>query len=189
MPSPSAPGAWRRAKAHRSGSKSGSGRWSHWDEIGWVHYPEIGWSHSDEIRWVQSLEILQSIAVGDVRSPPTTSTSGIRWGGLNGWPSTTRSAWRQRSWNSVTLILDELDARIALGCVAASMAANAARLKSSRSGPFSCTNCAAATACSTDAQNFSRAVEAPFARPSCCTTGYWRSTASRSAASASGVTS
>src|SRR5450755_1408648 len=42
----------------RSGSKSGSGRWSHWDEIGWVHYPEIGWSHSDEIRGVQSLEIL-----------------------------------------------------------------------------------------------------------------------------------
>src|SRR5271156_3263400 len=45
-------------KMRRSGSKSGSGRWSHWDEIGWVHYPEIGWSHSDEIRWVQSLEIL-----------------------------------------------------------------------------------------------------------------------------------
>jgi hypothetical protein len=42
----------------RSGSKSGSGRWSQWDEIGWVHYPEIGWSHSDEIRWVQSPEIL-----------------------------------------------------------------------------------------------------------------------------------
>ena len=46
-----------------SGSKSGSGRWSHWDEIGWVHYPEIGWSHSNEIRWVQSLEILQ-LALG-----------------------------------------------------------------------------------------------------------------------------
>ena len=39
--------------------RSGSGRWSHWDEIGWVHYPEIGWSHSNEIRWVQSREILQ----------------------------------------------------------------------------------------------------------------------------------
>jgi hypothetical protein len=46
----SAPGAWRRAKTRRSESKSGSRRWSHWDEIGWVHYPEIGWSHSDEIR-------------------------------------------------------------------------------------------------------------------------------------------
>jgi hypothetical protein len=54
--------AWRRANPRRSGLKSGSGRWSHWDEIGWVHYPEIGWSHSGEIRWVQSLEILQSIA-------------------------------------------------------------------------------------------------------------------------------
>ena len=51
-------------KSRRSGSKSGSGRWSHWDEIGWVHYPEIGWSHSDEIRWVQSLEILQLVAPG-----------------------------------------------------------------------------------------------------------------------------
>ncbi len=39
------------AKTRRSGSKSGSGWWSQWDEIGWVHYPEI--------RWVQSLEILQ----------------------------------------------------------------------------------------------------------------------------------
>ena len=46
------------AKTRRSGSKSGSGGWSHWVEIGWVHYPEIGWSHSDEIRWVHSLEIL-----------------------------------------------------------------------------------------------------------------------------------
>jgi hypothetical protein len=45
-------------KRPRSGSKSGPGRWSQWDEIGWVHYPEIGWSHSNEIRWVQSLEIL-----------------------------------------------------------------------------------------------------------------------------------
>jgi hypothetical protein len=50
----------RRANARRSGSKSGSGRWSHWDDIGWVHYPEIGWSHSDEIRWVLSHEILQA---------------------------------------------------------------------------------------------------------------------------------
>src|ERR1035438_2077562 len=58
-----APGAWTtRDYTRRSGSKSGSGRWSHWDEIGWVHYPEIGWSHSDEIRGVQSLEILHLIA-------------------------------------------------------------------------------------------------------------------------------
>lgn len=53
--------SWSRGGGQKhapSGSKSGSGRWSHWDEIGWVHYPEIGWSHSDEIRGVQSLEIL-----------------------------------------------------------------------------------------------------------------------------------
>ena len=42
LSSPSAPGA-RTTRNHtrRSGSKSGSGRWS--------HYPEIGWSHFDEI--------------------------------------------------------------------------------------------------------------------------------------------
>jgi hypothetical protein len=65
----SAPEAWRCAKAHRSGSKSGSGRWSHWDEIGWVHYPDIGWSHSNEIRWVQSLEILHLTDQLDSESP------------------------------------------------------------------------------------------------------------------------
>ena len=36
------------------GSKSGSGRWSHSEEIGWVQSQEIGWSHSQEIRGVQS---------------------------------------------------------------------------------------------------------------------------------------
>ena len=40
------------------GSKSGSGRWSHSEEIGWVHSQEIGWSHSQEIRGVHSQEIL-----------------------------------------------------------------------------------------------------------------------------------
>jgi len=48
------------AKTRRSGSKSGSGRWSHWDEI--------GWSHSDEIRWVQSEEILQLTLDGALRT-------------------------------------------------------------------------------------------------------------------------
>jgi len=42
------------------GSKSGSGRWSHSEEIGWVHSQEIGWSHSQEIRGVQSQEILHA---------------------------------------------------------------------------------------------------------------------------------
>jgi hypothetical protein len=42
-------------RAAHTGSKSGSGRWSQWDEIGWVHYPEIGWSHFDEISGVHYL--------------------------------------------------------------------------------------------------------------------------------------
>ena len=49
--SASAPKSLATRKTTPLGFKSGSGRWSHWDEIGWVHYPEIGWSHSDEIRW------------------------------------------------------------------------------------------------------------------------------------------
>ena len=61
-------------KRPRSGSKSGSGRWSQWDEIGWVHYPEIGWSHSDEIRWVQSLEILHLISRKFARGVTSSTT-------------------------------------------------------------------------------------------------------------------
>jgi len=54
-------GAWRRSKKNTSlGSKSGSGRWSHWDEIGWVHYPEILHSTARSrflllLHWVQAL--------------------------------------------------------------------------------------------------------------------------------------
>ena len=51
-----APGAWTTCNhTRRSGSKSSSGRWSHWDEI--------GWSHFDEIRRVQLLEILHGTEV------------------------------------------------------------------------------------------------------------------------------
>jgi hypothetical protein len=50
------------------GSKSGSGRWSHSEEIGWVHSQEIGWSHSQEIRGVQSQEILhQQIGISPIQ--------------------------------------------------------------------------------------------------------------------------
>ena len=41
--------SWSRGGVQKrapSGSKSGSGRWSHSEEIGWVHSQEIGWSHS-----------------------------------------------------------------------------------------------------------------------------------------------
>ena len=42
------------------GSKSGSGRWSHSEEI--------GWSHSQEIRGVQSQEILhQQIGISPIQ--------------------------------------------------------------------------------------------------------------------------
>ena len=59
----------------RSGSKGGSGRWSHWDEIGWVHYPEIGWFHSDEIKGVQSPEILHYSTKVDIKYRQILSSS------------------------------------------------------------------------------------------------------------------
>ncbi len=38
-------------------------------------------------------EALHMVASGEVFAPPTTSTSGMRYGGLNGCPTTVRSGW------------------------------------------------------------------------------------------------
>ena len=89
-----APGAWRCAKAHRSGSKSGFGRWSHWDEIGWVHYREIGWSHSDEI---QVDPIIRNPAV-DIRGRMREyrrADSSQRWGRpTHVWPTPATTVYK-----------------------------------------------------------------------------------------------
>ena len=63
------------------------------------------------------------MASGAVFSPPPTSTSGIRCGGLNGWPSTTRSGCVQADCMALTARPDELEASSAVGGAAASMRA------------------------------------------------------------------
>ena len=120
--------------------------------------------------------------------PPATSTSGMRCGGLKGWPSTTRSGWRaQASWNSLTVMVEELVARMASGSAAASRAAKTSRFNASRSGPFSWTNSAASTAPSGVEQKRSRPGEAPGARPIASIAGHCRAMVARNAASASGA--
>ena len=67
------------------------------------------------------------------------------------------------------------------------MAVNKARLASSRSGPFSCTNAAPASAASSVGATRRRSSPAPSDRPIRCITGQWAATASRSRASAPGA--
>src|SRR5271170_7338005 len=82
------------------------------------------------------------IVSGDVLEPPTTSTSGIKCGGLNGWPMTQRSGCLHADCITLIVIPDELDAIIESAGVAASISANNLILKSGRSGPFSWTRSA-----------------------------------------------
>jgi len=84
----------------------------------------------------------------EVCSPPTTSTSGTRCGGLNGCPMTQRSGWRQSLCSRLMISPDELDAMTTAGSSAASRRRSTARFNSSRSGAFSCTNSAPASAAS-----------------------------------------
>jgi hypothetical protein len=85
------------------------------------------------------------------------------------------------------MMVEELDARTAPTGAAASSSANRCRLKSSRSGPFSCTNCASATAAPADPHTVNRSSEAPSASPSPCITGQIRASSKRNSASASGA--
>ena len=87
------------------------------------------------------------MASGAVFVPPTTSTSGITCGGLKGCPTSTRSGRLHSVCITLGMMLDELDAMIESGGVAASMSANSLILKSGRSGPFSWTKSAFANAC------------------------------------------
>lgn len=59
---------------------------------------------------------------------------------------TVRSGRRHSAWMTLIVIPDELDAMIAPGGVASSMSANSGTLSSGRSGAFSCTKSASATA-------------------------------------------
>src|ERR1700759_4594909 len=87
------------------------------------------------------------MASGDVLVPPTTSTSGMMWGGLNGWPTMTRSGCLQSDWITLGVIPEELEAMIESTGVFSSMSANVFILKPGGGGPFSWTGPAVAGAC------------------------------------------
>ena len=55
--------------------------------------------------------------------PPTTSTSGMMCGGLNGWPMTTRSGCLHFDCITLGVIPDELEARSESTGVTSSMSA------------------------------------------------------------------
>ena len=126
------------------------------------------------------------MAAAEVCAPPTTSTSGIRCGGLKGCPSTTRSGWRHSDCTALIASPEELDASKVAGGAAASMRRNRSILMSIRSGPFSCTKSASATASSSRSWKRSRSGDAPSASPKRVIVGQCCATASRRRASAPG---
>ena len=82
---------------------------------------------------------------------------------------------------------DELDASTTSGRAAASSTANSACLTSSRSGPFSWTKSASATASAGSAVNVSRSGEAPSTNPIRSSVGQCAATSARSRSSAPGA--
>src|SRR5437016_579424 len=108
---------------------------------------------------------------GEVFVPPTTSTSGITCGGLNGCPITQRSGRRQPDWIVLIVNPDELDAIIESAGVASSRSVNNFILKSGRSGPFSCTKSAPLTAFLMSLVNLRRPIDAFEESPSALSSG------------------
>src|SRR5258705_270874 len=127
------------------------------------------------------------MAAGDVLTPPTTSTSGMICGGLNGCPITQRSGRLQPDCMTLIVIPDELEAMIESGGVASSMPANNLILKSGRSGPFSWTKSASESAALMFDAKLSRSRAAPRERPMVVSAGHASSTYFRRLASAFGA--
>ena len=86
-------------------------------------------------------------------------------GGLNGWPTRTRSGCLHLDCITLGVMPEELDAMIESTGVASSMSANSFILKSGRSGPFSCTRSAFASACFMSLAKVKRSRDAPGERP------------------------
>src|SRR6266568_4228100 len=117
------------------------------------------------------------MTASDVFGPPTTSTRGTMWGGLKGCPITQRSGRLAPTWITSMGMPDELDARIAPGGAASSMSANSLTLNSGRSGAFSWTKSASASARPILGVNVSRSREAPaVTRPAVASAGQASST-------------
>jgi len=83
------------------------------------------------------------------------------------WPMTQRSGCLHCDWLTPIGIPDELEARIVVAGVSASMSANSLILKSAFSGPFSWTKSTPCSASSNFVVNESRSLEAPTDNPNC----------------------
>src|SRR3984893_5302030 len=127
------------------------------------------------------------MVVADVFAPPTTSTSGMMCGGLNGWPMTQRSGWAHLDWMTLIVSEEELDAMRESVGVTASMSAYSLILKSGRSGPFSCTKSAFDSAAFMSVVKLRRSRDAPGERPMPVSTFQASSTYLRRFASALGA--
>ena len=119
--------------------------------------------------------------------PPTTSTSGIRYGGLNGCPTTVRSGWAQLICISLIPNPDVEDEITTWGAAAASMSASSWRFSSRTSGALSWTKSVSSTALLRSGSYLSRSRSAPSVRPIAVSAGQAASTRWRSLSSASGA--
>src|SRR5258708_39779446 len=99
----------------------------------------------------------------DVFAPPTTSTSGIRCGGLNGCPVTQRSGCLHSDWMRLIGIPEVLDTNMAGGGRIETNSANRLILRGSRPGAVSCTLSPPGTAALRIASNPELRVAAPWA--------------------------
>ncbi len=89
------------------------------------------------------------LVVSDVAAPPQTSTSGMRYTGLNGWPTTSRSGLTMSRCISVGSKPEVDEPKITSAPATRLAAANNCCFNSSRSGALSCTKWAPSTASST----------------------------------------
>ena len=95
----------------------------------------------------------RSFVACEVRSPPQISTSGIRYTGLNGCPTTKRSGLTMSFWICVGRRPDVDDPKTVVGDAALLARASSSCFSSSRSGALSCTKSTPVTASSGDDTN------------------------------------
>src|ERR1700726_3124974 len=111
----------------------------------------------------------------------------MRCGGLEGCPIKKRSGGLHCDWLTPIGMPDELEARIVVSGVSASMSANNLILKSGLSGPFSWTRSTPSSASLNLVVNESRSFEAPADSPNCSRAGQALLTYSRRFSSAFGA--
>lgn len=98
-----------------------------------------------------------------------------------------RCGFRHSAWMTLIVMPDELDAMIASGGVASSMSANSPTFSSGRSGAFSWTKSASATASRMSGVNRRRSGEVPGSAPSAAAASHAPATYALSASSAPGA--